>query len=71
MAKPTQIQVTIIDEHVAGLFQLLSNVALAAIVRHEVNPITLALNELAARGYDLDGKWIGFTAAAKLYHRDF
>lgn len=50
----------------AYLFQTFSADILCAIVNSEINPVELARNELAARGLDRSGKWVGFEQAEKI-----
>lgn len=45
-----------------GGIQLLSNGFLSAVAKGEVDIKALLEYELAARGYDADGNWIGLTA---------
>ena len=50
-------------DHDYGGIQGLSNKFLGAVAKGEVDIKALLELELAARGYDADGKWIGLTAA--------
>lgn len=43
--------------------------ALAGIVRGELDPVDEAAYELAARGRNHDGKFVGLTEAAEIYRR--
>jgi hypothetical protein len=45
-----------------GGIQLLSKAFLGAVAKGEVDIKALCEYELAARGYDADGKWIGFAS---------
>lgn len=47
-------------ENPCFLFSMVSNALLGGIVRGELNAIELAKKELANRGYDENGKWVGF-----------
>ena len=56
--------------HAAALadhLQTIPDAALAAAVRGEVDALALIRRELAQRGLDHNGKWIGFPAAAALH----
>jgi hypothetical protein len=47
-----------------GAIQLLSNSFLSAVVKGEVDAKALLEYELAQRGYDADGNWIGLSEAS-------
>ena len=49
------------------LFQQTATPLLLAITGGLIDPVLLARCELANRGLDLDGKWVGFAAAEKLH----
>jgi hypothetical protein len=55
-----------IDE--VGFIQLASNKVLAAAARGELDLNRLAREELAARGLDQNGVWVGFEQAAKIHN---
>lgn len=50
-----------------GYIQTIPTAVLAAAARGEIDLNHLAKLELACRGLDLNGKWIGFEQAGKLY----
>lgn len=56
----------IIDE--LGFIQLAASKVLAAVARGELDLNRLACEELAGRGQDKNGNWVGFERAA-LIHR--
>jgi hypothetical protein len=49
------------------MFQTTHTKLLAKIVNKKIDPVMLAKQELAARGLDLRGKWIGHDAAEEYY----
>lgn len=49
-----------------NVFNLTHTDLLCAIVNGEIDPVQLAREQLASRGLDHSGKWIGFDAAEKL-----
>lgn len=49
------------------LFSITSNAVLSAIVKGELDPVLAAKRELANRGFDADGKWVGFKAAKEIH----
>lgn len=55
------------DDEVVGHFQTLHNKVLGAIASGHTDPKRLASEELANRGHDHEGNWIGFDKAAKLH----
>lgn len=54
-------------DDVMGNFQTLHHKVLGAIASGHTDPKRLAKEELANRGHDHDGNWIGFDKAAKLH----
>lgn len=48
------------------MFQTTSNELLSQIAKGKVNPVELAKRELANRGYDANGDWVGFKKAEEL-----
>lgn len=54
-----------VDE--VGFIQAASSRVLAAVARGKLDLNRLACEELAARGQDLDGVWVGFERAAKIH----
>lgn len=46
-------------------FQTISSACLSLIAKKEIDAIKLAKAELANRGQDIDGTWIGFKAARR------
>jgi hypothetical protein len=55
-------------DEIHGVFQLLSSRALAALATGDVSAREMARRELAARGHDLKGRWVGFRLAAEIHH---
>ena len=55
------------DENPAFMFQGVWTSLLTKIAKGEISAQFLACQELANRGLDLDGKWIGFEAAEKIH----
>lgn len=49
-----------------GFIQLADTKVLAAAARGEIDMNKLARQELANRGLDTQGKWVGFKAAAEI-----
>lgn len=49
------------------MFQGIHGELLAEIVNGTIDPIALAKKELAARGLDKAGKWVGFSASKKIH----
>lgn len=49
--------------------QGLSTESLLAIVHGEVDPVALARAHLASRGFDENGRWIGFAMAEKIWFK--
>ncbi len=49
------------------IFGMTSHSLLMDIVNGKIDPVQLARNEMANRGLDKGGEWIGFEAAAKLW----
>lgn len=49
------------------LFSTTATVLLQAIADGLIDPVQLARQQLANRGLDLDGNWIGFDAAERLH----
>lgn len=47
------------------MFCLTKNDLLSKIVKGEIDPVKLAKEELAKRGLDSNGEWIGFKQASK------
>lgn len=54
-----------VDE--VGFMQLATSRVLAAVARGELDLNLLAREELASRGQDLNGIWVGFDRAAELH----
>lgn len=52
------------------LFSGVANVLLIQIVKGEIDPVLIAKQELANRGWGLNNEWIGFDEANKLYGLD-
>jgi hypothetical protein len=50
-----------------GLIQTASDRLLAAVARGQVSLNQLALVELASRGLDCDGVWVGFERALEIH----
>ncbi len=50
-----------------GAFQTLSVDVLAAIARGEIDALALVAKELAGRGLNLHGEWVGFNASAAIH----
>jgi hypothetical protein len=48
------------DENPQFLFSTTKNTLLSMIAKGEIDPVLLAKQELAKRGCDEDGRWIGF-----------
>lgn len=59
--------VTAIETLVREHLQPMPTLMLAAAARGDVDLMTLVRAELAARGVDLDGNWIGFPEALRLH----
>lgn len=51
-----------------GFIQIASSKVLAAVARGELDLNRLAREELAARGQDENGQWVGFERAAQIHH---
>lgn len=49
------------------VFQGTATALLLAAVSGMIDPALLARQELANRGLDIDGKWVGFDAARKIH----
>jgi hypothetical protein len=49
-----------------GFMQLAATTVLAAVARGELDLNAVARQELANRGLDHDGKWVGFEKAARI-----
>jgi hypothetical protein len=47
------------------LFNGTANKLLSQIIKGQIDPVLLAKQQLANRGLDSEGKWIGFTKAKK------
>lgn len=56
-----------IDE--VGFIQIAPSKVLAAVARGELDLNQLAREELAARGQDLHGVWVGYKRAAEIHLR--
>lgn len=54
-----------VDE--VGFIQLATSKVLAAVARGELDLNQLAREELASRGQDINGVWVGFDRAAELH----
>jgi hypothetical protein len=59
-----------IEAHVAGFVQVMDTPALVAIVQGKVSAHDIVRAELASRGLDMGGRWVGFRAAAQLAAND-
>ena len=55
------------DNNPEYLFNGINNSILIAAIKGEVDLMKLAKKEMANRGLDLNGEWIGFKEAGKLY----
>lgn len=55
------------DLNPAYIFQTIAAQILASIARGDVDPVVLAKRELASRGLDQNGKWVGFAKAAEIH----
>ena len=51
-----------------GFIQIALTKVLAAAARGEIDLNRLAREELASRGLDKDGQWVGFDRAAKIHN---
>lgn len=49
------------------LFQQTDPILLLAIAEGIINPVHLAKWELASRGLDANGKWVGFSEAQRIH----
>lgn len=59
------------DANPKYIFSTIATSLMVSIVKGEIDPHRLAAEELAKRGLNMDGKWIGFKAAeqeAALYN---
>jgi hypothetical protein len=56
-----------LTQELEGHVQTFPNWVLAAIAADQVDIKELVRKELAGRGLDTNGRWIGFTAAARLH----
>jgi len=52
------------------LFSITSTVLLLAIESGSIDPVLLARRELANRGVDRSGAWVGFPAATRIHIED-
>lgn len=59
-----------LEAKVAEFVQVMDTAALVAIVQGQVNILDIARAELASRGLNTAGKWIGFRAAAQAAAED-
>lgn len=50
------------------MFSTMPTKLLSMIVKGEINPTFLAGHQLAQRGQDKDGNWVGFDQAAKIHN---
>ena len=50
-----------------GFIQIADTKVLAAVARGEIDLNRIAREELASRGLDLSGKWVGFDAARAIH----
>lgn len=55
------------DDEIVGHFQTVHHKVLGAIASGHLDPKRLASEELANRGHDHAGKWVGFNKAAELH----
>lgn len=62
--------ITSLDAMARSHLQPIPTSVLTAAVRGDLDLMRLVRAELAARGVDLDGDWIGFPAALKLHLGD-
>jgi hypothetical protein len=51
----------------AYLFQQTATALLLAIAASLIDPVALAREQLASRGLDADGEWVGFDRAAQIH----
>jgi hypothetical protein len=56
------------DENPIYLFNSTWNTILIEIAKGKINPVHLAMRELACRGLDINGTWIGFDKAEKYWN---
>lgn len=64
-----EYETKVYDDFEAGQFlQTLPSRLLGQAIKGEIDLNALAKIELASRGQDTEGKWIGFEAAAALYN---
>jgi hypothetical protein len=56
-------------DNVAGYIQCMSTAAIAAAVRGEIDVVELLRAELAARGMNVAGQWVGFERAKQALTR--
>lgn len=56
------------DYNPAYMFSTMPTKLLAMIVKGEINATFMAGRELANRGQDKDGTWVGFDKAAEIHH---
>lgn len=64
-----EYQTKVYDDFEAGQqLQMIPSRLLGQVIRGEIDLNALAKIELANRGQDTEGKWIGFEAAAALYN---
>jgi hypothetical protein len=56
-----------VADHIEGVLQLLDQDALVAVFEGRVDMNRIVREQLANRGFDPKGNWIGFPAARKLY----
>jgi len=57
------------DENPKYMFQTTNTSLLSKIVSGELDPVDLARKEMANRGLNADGDWVGFDNAAKNFWR--
>lgn len=54
-------------DDVEGVLQLMKNEVLAAVINGEIDLNEVARQEMAGRGLDKKGAWVGFQKAAELH----
>ena len=55
------------DKNPKYIFQMTDTALLLNIAKDEIDPVKLAKDELANRGLDSQGKWIGFDRAKRFW----
>lgn len=67
MSEKSRFHEVLSFEEVEGSVQLMTNDILIAAVKGELDLNLVASSELASRGFDSAGKWIGFPQAKQLH----